>query len=138
VTGPGKTECLVEFLAGIPRLRLAWIENEFHLYPHGFLQRNLSLQNTLFVEAGTEYVWATLQIVSSALFDVTVLSLPFQKLKPLSDLRTVRRLQLAAEKSKCSLILLSDEALEAWPVALHLRSSRTDGPPHWQTVRSRL
>jgi hypothetical protein len=126
VTGPGKTESVVKFVSKLmkdqPKLRLAWVENEISIYPCALVQRNLNLQNILFTEARNDYVWATLQILASGLFDVVVLSLPFQQPKTLRDLKVLRRLQLASEKSKVSLIFLLDEPLNAWPISLHLEA----------------
>ena len=85
VTGPGKTEGLVKFVSELmknqPKLRLAWVENEISIYPCALAQRKLNLQNILFTEAHNDYVWATLQILASGLFEVVVLSLPFNNLK---------------------------------------------------------
>ena len=126
VTGPGKTECVVKFLAKLtadqPKLRLAWVENEISIYPCALAQRNLSLQNILFTEAKADYVWTTLQILGSGLFNVVILSLPFQQPRTLKDLKVLRRLQLASEKSKASLIFLLDEPIQAWPISLHLEA----------------
>lgn len=135
VTGPGKTEGVAKFAAKLmkdqPKLRLAWVENEISIYPCALSQRNLNLQNILFTEAGSNYVWATLQILASGLFEVVVLSLPFQHPKSLRDLKVLRRLQLASEKSKSSLIFLLDEPVNAWPISLHLEA---EGAGSWRAV----
>jgi len=131
VVGPGKTEALVKFLAQSAPLKIAWIEDSLSIYPNAILQRQLNLNRILFTEAGKDYVWASLQILASSLFDVVILSL--DSTTQIKDLRTLRRLQLAAEKSKCSFILLVDQAIKAWPISLHLESLQNLG---WRVIRA--
>ncbi len=137
VVGPGKTECVAEFLAQNPQLQVAWIESRLSINPMGFMQRNLSLQRFLFIEAKSNFVWATLQTLSSGLFDVVVMSFsPLeQKNSNLNDLRVMRRFQLLAEKSRGSLFFLSNQTLESWPIALHLEAFRDADSYKWRNVR---
>src|SRR5271166_968416 len=51
LTRSGKTEVMVQFLAENPQLRIAWIEEEFTIYPCAVAQRNVAPERLLFVEA---------------------------------------------------------------------------------------
>jgi hypothetical protein len=100
--GSGKSELALQFLAEVPQLRAAWVEDEFTVYPCAFPQAGISLNRILFSQGGSDSIWVALQILSSQLFGVVILK---TRLENEIDLR---RLQLCAEKSRSSLIVLSD------------------------------
>jgi hypothetical protein len=153
VSGPGKTEFVTRFLAANSEMRVAWIEDELSIYPNALLQRQVDLNRILFVEAGQDSYWSILQALRSQLFGTVIYSttttgriggrerarlpqgvtgsstrlpgrFPTRVPTRLSD-KALRALQLAAEKSHASLILLSDESPDkpeaAWPISLRLR-----------------
>jgi hypothetical protein len=118
--GSGKSELILRFLAENPTLRVAWVEDEFTVYPCAFTQAGISLERLLFSQAGNQVVWGTLQILASRLFSVVIVK---AKIESEIDLR---RLQLAAERSQCAVILISDEPRRRfhWPFQVQLQTQR--------------
>jgi hypothetical protein len=139
ISGPGKTEFLVRFLSEHPGLKVAWVESELSVYPYAVYQRNGHLQRILFAEAGSNSLWALMQILRSQVFGIIVLSsttttLPSQgagggigqeSCQVHFEERTLRAMQLAAEKSQAAVIFLRDEPGDSWPVSLQIRVERT-------------
>ncbi len=119
LTGLGKTEVLVQFLAENPKLRVAWIEESLTIYPYAMAQRGVSLARLLFIEAHQEVFWATFQVLRSHLFDCVVLSS-----KRNFDEKNLRRMQLEAEKGNIGVFLLTESIHKAWPIALQLKVNR--------------
>ncbi|MGZ6290347.1 MAG: hypothetical protein ACXWQO_19315 [Bdellovibrionota bacterium] len=116
ISGQGKTESVVQFLAENAETPAAWIESEFSLYPPALFQRKRKLENTFFIEAGKDAPWAASTILRARLFPVIVYHAPYQK-----DERQLRRFQLLAEKAQATMILLARrKPLAAWPIALSL------------------
>jgi hypothetical protein len=125
VSGPaggGKTEVVLRFLAENPKLRAAWIEEALSVYPCAFPLHGVNLNRVLFVrDPGTHAVWAAQQILRSGIFPVVVLAV-----KALAEL-DLRRLQLAAEQSNASVLLLSEEpARGAWAIGHQLEIRRQE------------
>lgn len=132
VCGPGKTEFAVLFLRDHPEFNAAWIEPAVSIYPCGILQRTVSLNRILFIEAGNEVPWVVGQVLKSGLFEVIVLS------TLVTDLKLLRRFQLAAEKAHAAFILISEIRSAAWPIALQLESSRNQkGQLQIEVIRER-
>lgn len=131
VTGVGKTEFIIKFLKENPELRVAWIEKEVSIYPCACVQKKASLKRILFIEAGSDYVWATLQALRSQLFKVVILS------QALCDERTLKQLLIASERSHASLILLSERPTAAWPIALQIQVSKKDDQVSFELLRKR-
>jgi hypothetical protein len=116
ISGQGKTESVVHFLAENAEIPAAWIESDFSLYPPALFQRKRKLENTFFIEAGKDAAWAASTILRSRLFPVLVYHAPYQQ-----DERQLRRFQLLAEKAQATMILLARrKPLAAWPIALSL------------------
>jgi hypothetical protein len=136
--GGGKTEVVLRFLSENPDARVAWIEDELTIYPCAFPQNRVGLERVLFVEsrpskghpnedAGTshrsdETLWTAHQILRSQVFGVVVL-----RVARALDEMALRRLQLAAEKTQTTLILLTEEAARrgTWPIAVQLHARRS-------------
>ena len=119
--GSGKSEVVLKFLAETsPSLRVAWIEEDFTIYPCALPPAGVDLSRVLFSHAGSRASWSTHQILRSQLFGVVVLNAFIREEVEL------RRLQLAAEKSQTSLILLSETPRLAgnWPIQLQIRVAR--------------
>jgi hypothetical protein len=114
--GCGKTELLLQFLAKNPSLRAAWVENKRSIYPSAFPRYGVSLTRVLFVEAGTDTLWATQQVLRSQLFPLVVV----RGLETDANALTLRRLQLAAEQAHAAVVLLPEHPTEsgAWPICL--------------------
>lgn len=116
ITGTGKTEFVLAFLREHPTLRVAWIEENFSVYPFGFMQRNVSLDRILFVESGTsDTLWSVLQVLKSQIFSVVVVYA--ENL----DLMALRKIQLASEKSGSATLWLTAKSRALWPVRRHVR-----------------
>ena len=132
ISGPGKTEFAVLFLKDHPEFNAAWIESIASIYPCGILQRKVSLNRILFIEAGNEVPWVVGQVLKSGLFEVIILS------SLVTDLKLLRRFQLATEKAHAALILISEIRSAAWPIALQLESSRNQkGQLKIEVIRER-
>ncbi len=147
--GSGKTEILLKFLAENPHLRVAWVEEEFSVYPCAFPQRHVALERVFFVDAsgssrkvsssGTTQgeklaLWVVHQILQSQVFGVVVVS---ASISERIAAVTLRRLQLLAEKSRCSVILLTESPTRwaSWAIQLQLQVERSEaGGEPWVTV----
>lgn len=119
VAGHGKTELALRFLQEHPELRVAWLEKEFSLFPVSIWQKQVHLNRLLFVETGTECAWAALQILQSQLFPVVTLS------QMSFDEKTLRKIQLCAEKSQSSVLWLSQNLQRSWVSSLQLQTYRS-------------
>ncbi len=125
VAGAGKTELVLKFLAANPGVSVAWIEESFSVYPCAFPQFGVGLDRVLFVElAGSQQedpLWVVHQIIKSQAFGIVVLCS-----EPAGDPVVLRRLQIAAEKNSCSVILLTEKPAQAssWPLSVQLQVSR--------------
>jgi hypothetical protein len=136
ISGPGKTEFLVRFLSEHPSQKVAWIEDQISIYPYAIFQRKAQLQRILFAEAGTNSLWALMQVLRSQVFGIIVFSsttttrlsksgvgggIGQESCRTLFDERTLRAMQLSAEKAQASVVFLRDEPGDSWPISLQLR-----------------
>jgi hypothetical protein len=122
--GGGKTEVVLRFLAENPEARVAWIEDELTIYPCAFPQNRVGLERVLFVESKKgEALWTAHQILRSQVFGVVVLRVAHG----LSDEMALRRLQLAAEKTQTTVVILAEEPARrgTWPIAVQLQARRS-------------
>jgi hypothetical protein len=142
VSGAGKTELVLKFLAANPGVNVAWIEESFTVYPCSFTQYGVGLDRILFVElsdsaSDSDPLWVVHQVIKSQVFGVVVLSAEH----PASDSVVLRRLQIAAEKNSCSVILLTEKPMQAasWPLSVQLQVSRDaqSGAPVFSVIRSK-
>lgn len=121
--GGGKTEVVLRFLSENPETRVAWIEDELTIYPCAFPQNRVGLERVLFVESKeAEMLWTAHQILRSQVFGVLVLRVA----KSLDEM-ALRRLQLSAEKTQTTIVLLVEDAAKrgTWPIAVQLRAKRS-------------
>ena len=112
--GPARVEAVVRLLALHPQWKCAWIEETLSAYPPGFAQRGVRLENLLFVEAGAHFVWALTEAVRGQVFPLVAAA------SGLPDALALRRLQLAAERAGCAVLLAAPLPPEAWPVRTRL------------------
>lgn len=124
--GSGKTEFVLKFLAENPKLRVAWIEDQLSVYPMALPQYGVGLDRVLFVDAGKELLWTAHQILRSRIFKVVVISCAEAKLDGHDGAIELRRLQLSAEQTGSTLVLLSEEPTRegAWPISLQVKVQR--------------
>lgn len=125
--GSGKTEVILNFLAENPKLKVAWVEERFTIYPCAFLQARVNLDRVLFVNAdhdAKKALWVVHQILKSQIFEVVILSTGSAASL---DAVTLRRLQISAEKANATLIFLSDfsSLTGAWSIPLQIQVSRS-------------
>ncbi len=106
--GSGKSEVALRFLAENPGIRAAWIESDLTAYPRAFPLHGVDLDRILFCAAGNELIWSAQQILRSGIFPVVVIA-PQLALTP-TDLR---RIQLGAEQSQSSVLLISEKPTSA-------------------------
>ena len=118
ICGFGKTEAAVQIIKDNPEFKAAWIESEFELNPLAVAQRDVDLTRILFAEAGEHMIWTCHQILKSHLYPIVIL-----KSAPMDDF-LLRKLQLAAEKSQTSLIILTETFSASWPISLMLKAQR--------------
>ena len=119
--GSGKTETILRFLAQNPEVRVAWVEENFTIYPCAFPQAGVGLDRVLFVETGSvELLWSVNQILRSQIFGVVVLVAKEQ------NVIALRRLQIEAEKAGATVILVAETAQQIgnWPISLQLEFAR--------------
>jgi hypothetical protein len=154
--GSGKTETLMAFLQENPSLQVAWIEVGATIYPCAFSERGVDLSRVLFVEAkdSNEALWCAQQMIKSQIFGAVVLSqldaAPETQVTPHTTHLTrphdprshglrgprsqgeqiteieLRRLQIAAEKSKAMIFFLNEKAIaeDSWPLEVQMKFSR--------------
>lgn len=108
--GPAVTEALLSLLAAAPGLKAAWVEARLTAYPPGFVQRGVDLACLLFVEGQEHFAWAVTELVRSQAFALVAVA------SPLPDAKSLRRLQLAAERAGSAVILTAALPEDAWPV----------------------
>lgn len=128
--GSGKTETVLRFLAQNPEVRVAWVEDEFTVYPCAFPQNRVGLERVLFVDSpSSELFWTIHQMLRSGVFGVIVLRMASGLGERSADGASVvlRRLQLAAEKSGVTVILLTERPARrgTWPISVQLQASRS-------------
>lgn len=132
--GSGKTEFVLKFLSENPKLRVAWIEEQLSVYPCALPQHGVELNRVLFVEGGSELIWCAHQVLRSRIFKVVVVSgfggvrVNGTRERTSDEQRGIelRRLQLAAEQSGSTLILLSEAPTRrgAWPISVQVQVQR--------------
>lgn len=112
--GPASTEALLRFLSEQAGLQAAWVEARLTAYAPGFVQRGVNLACLLFVEAEEQFPWALTDLVRSRVFGAVAVA------SPLPDAMALRRLQLAAERAACAVLLVAPLPESAWPVRARL------------------
>jgi hypothetical protein len=120
--GSGKTQVLLKFLAENPKLRVAWVENRFSIYPPSFIQNRVELERVLFVDSPSEKLfWSAQQILRSQVFEVLVI-----RGEAARDEIELRRLQIIAEKSEALVFLLREETTQegSWPIGVQIQVRR--------------
>lgn len=136
--GAGKTELVLKFLAVNPQARVAWMEQEFTAYPCAFPQQGVRLDRVLFVQVtAADPLWTVHQVIKSQVFGMVVLTLSREHLR---DPVALRRLQIAAERSACSIILLTDQlSSAAYAVSVQIQVSRDtrNGDPVFRVLKYR-
>ena len=137
--GSGKTELVLQFLAENPKLRVAWIEKEFSIYPCAFAEHEIDLGRLLFVDPGPKTaMWCAHQILKSQLFEVITIT---EEEGARSDENSLRRLQLLAQKSQSTIFLLNSEARteKHWPISMQLEVKRSPkGLAQIETLKRKL
>ena len=119
ISGYGKTELAVKFISEHPKAKVAWIEENFSIFPLAFLQRKVKLDRLLFVEAQSDVAWSVLQALKAQIFPIIVIYAEN------IELQTLRRIQLASEKAGAVTIWLTNQSKTLYPVYLHLESAKT-------------
>ncbi|MGE0614031.1 MAG: hypothetical protein AB7P04_00185 [Bacteriovoracia bacterium] len=130
VSGPlggGKTEWVLSFLRENRDLTAAWVESDFTLYPCTLEESRIALSRVLFVQPTPARVLATvLTIVRSQVYPAVVLGAAGlgDEIRALDEL-SLRKLQLAALKSKTILFLLqTTPSPNHWAISRRIRVSR--------------
>jgi len=124
-SGSGKTEVVLRFLAENPAMRVAWVEESFSVYPGAFPSYQVSLDRIFFVDVSSESrsvgktrggssehpaLWAVQQVLQAQIFGVVIVSAAV----PDRDASVIlRRMQLLAEKSRTTVIFLSETPIRS-------------------------
>lgn len=116
LAGPGKTEFAARMLAEHPELAAAWVEESLSLFPPALAQRQVNLETLLLVEGGSQSAWAAGALLRSGLFAFLLYE------GPSTEERELRRFQLLAERSRCTMVLLRESLCRAWPISLSLQA----------------
>ncbi len=115
--GSGKTESVLRIVIENPELRVAWLEKQWSLYPYALARSHAgegaALRNLWCVEweaCPVPIFSVILQIIASQAFGAVVI---YRESSPefLWTEISLRRLQIAAEKSNVAVIVLSERAL---------------------------
>ncbi len=122
ICGLGKSEFIMRLMLENPQIKLAWVEGCISLNPWAVVQKGVECQRLLFIETIHESIWVLLQLIQSQLFPVVVWN-KGNSSKPFDE-RSLRRLQLACEKSGSSLILLSEHFQNSWSVKMQCEVQR--------------
>lgn len=120
ISGVGKTEFVVQLLVEHPAERVAWIEKKFSIFPFALRQRHLNLQRILFVESGSETEWVILQILKAQIFKIVIFYVDD------FEITSLRRIQLATEKSGVVAIWLTERPHQHWPISLQLAMNKQE------------
>ena len=130
VVGHGKTEFVVQFLKEHPEFKIAWIEKEMSLNPFALLQRDLKLEQFLFIEAATHGIWALQQILNSQCFQAIVVS-GFE-----FDFKQLRRFQMLTERSQGHFFILAKDFDTSWVPQVQIEVQRKSDSElvirHWK------
>ena len=120
--GAGVTQAVLTFLKEQTG-RVAWIEPHLTLYPPAVAQMKISSSRFFYLEAGAEPVWAALECLRSQLFSFVVLT------DVGANEKDLRRLQMAAEKSGCTVLLIHHGEVNrtSWPLSQHIQIQRWKG-----------
>jgi hypothetical protein len=121
--GGGKTELVLRFLSQNSHGRVAWVGEGLDIFPTALPQYGVSMDRVLFVEAPHgQGLWSAQQILRSGVFSFLVLQRPKTSWEEI----VFRKLQLAAEKSQTTLIILSETPQKqgAWPISIQLQVRR--------------
>lgn len=124
VLGVQRYEWFIQVLAQNSGFHVAWIESRLSIFPTAILQRRVDLQRLLFLEAGVNASWAALQALKSGIFPILALdgsSFPTRQRD-----RSIRRLQLCAEKSRSTLFIFSEQAIRDPGISFRLNAG-SDG-----------
>jgi hypothetical protein len=120
ISGHGKTEFVLKILSENKEKKVAWVEENFSVFPFGFMQRRIDLNRVLFVEAAKDLDWVCVQILRAQIFGIVVIYTED------IELNQLRRIQLASEKSGVATLWLTHMARALWPVSLQIQVSKSD------------
>ena len=131
ISGAGKTEFVTTVLAANPKLNVAWIEKEFTANPFALLQRKIELKRVLFIEAKNEMDWVILQVLRAQAFSFVIFYLEVM------ELTTLRRIQLASEKSEVATLWLAPAPRGMWPLCLELEVTKKKSEIQVKVIKER-
>lgn len=131
IAGTSKVEWLISFLGENPSLKTFWTEPEFSLLPTALYQRGLNMDQMLFVEAGSQVFSVVRKVLRSQVFPCVVTPSIFQ------DEKTLKALQLLAEKSNATVFLLAQALSSAWPISLQFEVHRSLSHPGFEIFLKR-
>jgi hypothetical protein len=126
LSGPSRTEWLLQFLKEHPELQVCWLEKKFTLLPTAVEQQSGNLERFLFVETGDDLFTPVRKALRSHVFDVLVFPNDFV------HERALKSLQLLTEKAHATCFLLAPQASTAWPISVQLRC---EGPDQTQVLK---
>lgn len=118
ICGFGKIEAAVQIIKDNSEFKAAWIESEIELNPLPQFSRDLNLTHIIYSKTGEHMIGACIQLLKSNQFPIVVI-----KTAPLDDF-LLRKLQLAAEKYKSALVILTEDFSASWPISLMLKAHR--------------
>jgi hypothetical protein len=118
ISGFGKTDFVAQIMQEHKGVRIAWVEENFSIFPFAFWQRDLDLHRILFIESGKQTEWVILQILKAQIFKIVVFYVEN------FELTALRRIQLASEKANVVSLWLTDKPHSLWPVSLQLQIVR--------------
>lgn len=118
ITGTAKDEWVVNFLIENPSVKVFWAETKFSLNPVALHQMGLSPSRLIFGDCGDDIFSSVRMALRSQAFECVVSPNVYLEEKML------KALQLLAEKSNASVLLLTEELKSAWPISLQFKVDR--------------
>ncbi len=115
ITGRGKTELIVQFLNEHPDYKVVWVERELSINPYALFQKQVQLQNILFIEAKNQLMWSLTQALGSGCFKVVITG------ETQLNENEMRRLQLLSEKHQAHCFILGEKSNQTWIPSLKLK-----------------
>lgn len=121
LTGPKKTEWLLQFLKHQSELKIFWCEKKQSILPTAIAQRGIELSRITFAVVNEDLILPVRKVLQSQLYEVVIAPSDFE------EIRILKALQLFTEKANSVLFLLSKEGLStAWPISMQLEIHQKD------------
>lgn len=119
--GHSRSEWLLALFKSYPDHLILWFEEEPSINPTAIHQRGVALERIKFVNSKDDFQQPLRLAIESGHYPFIIAPNRFK------EIRIFQRLQLLANKSKCTLFFLADKKFSsAWPISLQLEIQSND------------